>query len=211
MKKRKPWNKNKIVGSKPALSFNQVQTIKTVLAQKDCLRDQLLFSLAIDSSLRWVDLIKLRVEDVMLMERVRDKIRIIPSKTRNSSWSAVVFEPTASTIELIEKLVIEEYKSPNDFLFVRRDRAHNRVKIKNHVSVLGYARLVKKWISYAGLEPKLYGTHSLRRTRPAHIYAQTWNLRACQLMLGHSSINTTQVYLWIEEQETLDIARRFQM
>jgi len=74
---------------------------------------------------------------------------------------------------LIEKLVIEEYKSPNDFLFVRRDRAHSRVKIKNHVSVLGYARLVKKWISYAGLEPKLYGTHSLRRTRPAHIYAQT--------------------------------------
>jgi site-specific recombinase XerD len=64
-------------------------------------------------------------------------------------------------------------------------------------------------VSYAGLHPDIYGTHSLRRSRPAYVYAKTRNLRACQLMLGHVSISTTQRYLGIEYAEALELARQY--
>ena len=152
---------------------------------------------------------KLRVGDVMLAGKVLEKIRITPSKTKKSSGKTIVFEPTAHTINLIEKLVIERRKSPHDFLFTREDHDFSKKHVPAPILTESYARLVKKWVAYAGLEPKLYGTQSLRRTRPAHIYSITGNLRACQLMLGHTSISTTQIYLGVEENETLDIARQF--
>ncbi len=209
MKKHKPWNKWKIVGSKPALTAQQVQIIKSVLAEKESLRNQLLFSLAIDSSLRWADLVTLRVADVMLHWKTLDKIRIIPSKTKNSSGKAIVFEATPYTANLLERYVIETKKLAHEYLFTREDKDFTNKHVSTHILTQSYAWLVKRWIAYAGLEPMLYGTQSLRRTRPAHIYAITGNLRACQIMLGHTSISTTQVYLWIEESETLDIARQF--
>lgn len=68
--------------------------------------------------------------------------------------------------------------------------------------------MLKDWLSQAGLDPMKYGTHSLRRTKIALIYQKTGNLRACQKLLGHSSIQHTASYLGIEESEALDIARQ---
>ncbi len=79
------------------------------------------------------------------------------------------------------------------------------------LSETAYAHLVKKWVASMGLNPTIYGTHSLRRSRAAYVYQQTHNLRACQLILGHASITMTQTYLGVEEAETLEIARRYQM
>ena len=56
-----------------------------------------------------------------------------------------------------------------------------------------------------------YSTHSLRRSKISHIYKHTGNLRACQKLLGHSSIQTTANYLGIEESEAIDIARAFEI
>jgi hypothetical protein len=55
------------------------------------------------------------------------------------------------------------------------------------------------------------GTHSIRRARLTLIYRKTGNIRACQIMLGHKTIASTQLYLGVEEEETLDPARHFQM
>jgi len=145
----------------------------------------------------------------MLSGKALEKVRVIPSKTKHSSGKTIVFEPTPQTASLIERFVTEKRKFPHDFLFTREDKDYGNKQVSAPISSQSYAWLVKRWIAYAGLEPKLYGTQSLRRTRPAHIYSITGNLRACQLMLGHTSISTTQVYLWIEESETLDIARQF--
>jgi site-specific recombinase XerD len=67
------------------------------------------------------------------------------------------------------------------------------------------------WVSYAHLDPARYGSHSLRRTRVAHIYKKTANLRAVQVLLGHKNIETTTRYLGIEEEQALDIAKQFEI
>ena len=50
-----------------------------------------------------------------------------------------------------------------------------------------------------GLRPEDYGTHSLRRTKASIIYKQTGNLRAVQILLGHTKIESTVRYLGVED------------
>jgi integrase len=71
-----------------------------------------------------------------------------------------------------------------------------------------YARLVSAWIANVGLDPKLFGTHSLRRTKATLIYRRTGNLRAVQLLLGHTKIESTVRYLGIEVDDALSIAEQ---
>jgi integrase len=70
-----------------------------------------------------------------------------------------------------------------------------------------YARLVSEWIGSAGLDPRLFGTHSLRRTKATLIYRRTGNLRASSL-LGHTKIESTVRYLGIEVDDALAIAEQ---
>jgi integrase len=71
-----------------------------------------------------------------------------------------------------------------------------------------YARLVSEWIDSIGLDSRLYGTHSLRRTKATLIYRRTGNLRAVQLLLGHTKIESTVRYLGIEVDDALAIAEQ---
>ena len=70
------------------------------------------------------------------------------------------------------------------------------------------ARLVSEWIGSVGLDPRLFGTHSLRRTKATLIYRRTGNLRAVQLLLGHTKIESTVRYLGIEVDDALAIAEQ---
>jgi predicted DNA-binding WGR domain protein len=70
---------------------------------------------------------------------------------------------------------------------------------------------LKSWLEKARLDPSLYGLHSFRRTFPTHIYQQTGNLRAAQLLLGHASIESTKEYIGTEQAEALEIARRYHL
>jgi integrase len=71
-----------------------------------------------------------------------------------------------------------------------------------------YARLVSEWIAGIGPDPKLFGTHSLRRTKATLIYRRTGNLRAVQLLRGHTKIESTVRYLGIEVDDALAIAEQ---
>jgi integrase len=71
-----------------------------------------------------------------------------------------------------------------------------------------YARLVDKWIASIGLDQSRFGTHSLRRTKASLIYRRTGNLRAVQLLLGHTKIESTVRYLGIEVDDALAIAEQ---
>jgi site-specific recombinase XerC len=66
------------------------------------------------------------------------------------------------------------------------------------LSTRQYARLLSEWIASIGLDPSLFGTHSLRRTKATLIYRRTGNLRAVQLLLGHAKVESTVRYLGIE-------------
>jgi integrase len=76
------------------------------------------------------------------------------------------------------------------------------------MSTRQYARLLDRWLQQIGLDPSLYGTHSLRRTKATLIYKRTGNLRAVQLLLGHTKIESTVRYLGIEVNDALEIAEQ---
>ena len=74
-----------------------------------------------------------------------------------------------------------------------------------------YARIVHSWIERAGMDSSLYGTHSIRRTKAAQIYRKTGNLRAVQLLLGHTKIESTVRYLGIEVDDALTLSEQVEL
>ena len=77
-----------------------------------------------------------------------------------------------------------------------------------HISTRRYAELLKSWVASIGLDPAAYGVHSLRRTKATLIYRRTKNLRAVQLLLGHTKLESTVQYLGIELDDALEIAEQ---
>lgn len=206
-RKQKPWNKGNSVGQKPALTPDEVQAIRVLVARSFPLPDQLIFAVGIESSLRASDLVRLTVSDVCLADAPRSVVHIIPMKTAESSSTKVAFELAPETQKLLLAHIGANGLGVADSLFTQL----RGVALGHAISEREYAALLKKWVTAIGLNPQLYGTHSIRRSRPAHVYRQTANLRICQLMLGHTNITTTQSYLGVEEAETLEAARLYRL
>ncbi|MBS9717272.1 tyrosine-type recombinase/integrase [Pseudohalocynthiibacter aestuariivivens] len=197
--KRKAWNKGLLIGQKRPLMPKQVWAIRTRLELAGNLRDVALFNVAIDSKLRGCDLVKLRVTDLVKAERVRERVSVIQSKTKRP----VQFELTENTRGSVTKWVVSPEMIGCRFMFP--SRFHDRP----HISTRQYGRLVNDWVMSIGLEPSGYGTHSLRRTKAAEIYRKTGNLRAVQLLLGHTKVDSTVRYLGVELEDALSIAEKF--
>lgn len=196
-------------GKKKPLSIEEVRAIRTVLSSASApARDRALFELAIASSLRESDLLNLRVSDVLSGHEIKDRIHVTPQKTKRTTGATVAFELTDYSRQCLRELIDDSALSFGDFLF---SKLRSRATPKPQLSRRAFLNLVKQWVSYIGLNPELYGTHSLRRTRPALVYAETKNLRACQVILGHRHITTTQEYLGIENEEALEVFRAYQI
>ena len=84
----------------------------------------------------------------------------------------------------------------------------SRLQNSPHVSTRQYARIVHKWVADIGLDPTAYGTHTMRRTKATLIYRRTKNLRAVQLLLGHSKLESPVRYLGIEVDDALEISEQ---
>ncbi len=196
--KRRPWNKGRLVGQKRPLLAKQVWAIRARLEISGNLRDQALFNLAIDSKLRGCDLVNLKVSDLVIGDRVRERVSVIQSKTKRP----VQFEVSENTRDSIGNWI----NQPEMYgcVFLIPSRFHDRP----HVSTRQYARLVRDWVSAIGLDPSAYGTHSLRRTKAALIYRKTGNLRAVQLLLGHTKVDNTVRYLGVELEDALSISEK---
>ena len=196
--KRSPWNKGRLVGQKRPLLPKQVWAIRARLELAANLRDLALFNLAIDSKLRGCDLVRLRITDLVVGESVRERVTVIQSKTNRP----VQFEVSENTRDSIWNWICRPEMLGHTYLFP--SRLHNRP----HMSTRQYARLVRDWVSAVGLDPSGYGTHSLRRTKAAQIYRKTGNLRAVQLLLGHTKVDSTVRYLGVELEDALSIAEK---
>ena len=196
--KRSAWNKGRLVGQKRPLLPKQVWAIRARLELAGNLRDLALFNLAIDSKLRGCDLVRLKVSDLVVGERVRERVTVIQSKTNRP----VQFEVSENTRDSIWNWVCCPEMRGSAHLFP--SRLHRRP----HLSTRQYARLVRNWVSVVGLDPNDYGTHSLRRTKAAQIYRKTGNLRAVQLLLGHTKVDSTVRYLGVELEDALSIAEK---
>jgi len=193
-----PWNKGKLMGQKLPLSMQEIWSIRMRLQSIGNKRDLALFNLAIDSKLRACDLLSLRVSDVASGKEVQSRAIIRQKKTKRP----VRFEITERTRKSVEEWIEAKGLNESDYLFP--SHLHN----SPHLSLRQYARIVETWVSSIGLDPTAYGTHSMRRTKATLIYRRTKNLRAVQLLLGHTSLDSTVRYLGIEIDDALEMSEQ---
>mgnify|MGYP005842367543 CR=1 FL=1 len=159
-----------------------VWAIRVRLEIANCVRDLALFNLATDSKLRGCDLVELKVSDVF----AAGQVKALRANKRE-------------TIDRL-KFTLEGAGERIDG-HALTDTAFVGCRIRRHI-----ARLVRDWVTSIGLEPSSYGTHSMRRTKVAQIYRKTGNLRAVQLLLGHTKMDSTVRYLGVELEDTLAIS-----
>ena len=196
--RRLPWNKGKLVGPKPPLQPKHVWAIRTHLQVRRKVRDLALFNLAIDSKLRGCDVVSLKVEDVAPHGYTIERATVRQKKTGRP----VRFEITEQARQAVDEYLRLSQRKAGSFLFRGRRGEDSSLTTRQ------YARLVSNWTAMVGLDASLFGTHSLRRTKATIIYRKTGNLRAVQLLLGHTKVESAVRYLGIEVDDALAIAEQ---
>jgi integrase len=180
------------------LTQQQIWSIRMRLESAGNQRNLALFNLAIDSKLRACDLLSLKVSDIANGLTVQSRGKIVQQKTGRP----VRFELTKRTRQSVRAWIEAGELSADGYLFPSRVRASQRLSTRQ------YARLMKEWTRSIGLDPARYGTHSMRRTKATLIYRQTKNLRAVQLLLGHTKLDSTVRYLGIEIDDALEMSEQ---
>lgn len=198
LKSKVPWNKGRLVGQKAPLKLKEIWAIRIRLQLAERIRDLALFNLAIDSKLRGCDLVSLRVGDIAQGSSILPRAMVMQRKTKRPVQFEITEQTRASLAEWIKKAQLSSAK----YLFP------SRVSKAPHLSTRQYARIVQQWVGSAGLDAAAYGTHSMRRTKATLIYRRTKNLRAVQLLLGHTKLESTVRYLGIEVDDALEIAEQ---
>jgi integrase len=195
---RVPWNKGKIVGQKAPLKLKDIWAIRIRLQLGHRTRELALFDLGLDSKLRVCDLVRLRVRDICHGDRVSTRAIVMQQKTSQP----VQFEITSPTREAVTEWIKQADLSNDDYLFP------SRVHDSPHLGTRQYARILDSWIEEIGLDPTAYGTHTMRRTKASLIYRRTKNIRAVQLLLGHTKLECTVRYLGIEVEDALELSEQ---
>ncbi len=195
-RERPIWNAGKKVGTKRPLKQRQVWEIRFLLDHHRRMRDRALFDLAIDSKLRGCDIVKMRISDLVSGGSIRHRAIITQQKTGRP----VQFELMTDARSSLNAWLEQREGSVEDFVFP------SRIDHARHLSTRQYARLVDEWVTGIGLKKEDYGTHSLRRTKASIIYKATGNLRAIQILLGHSKIENTVRYLGVDMEDALILA-----
>lgn len=192
------WNKGKLVGQKSPLKPKDIWAIRIYLQNAHNVRDLAMFNLAIDSKLRDCDLVNLRVRDITQGNQILPRALVVQRKTQRP----VQFELTAPTRLAVAAWIEKVHLKSEQYLFP------SRIQSSPHVSTRQYARIVHHWFVAVGLDPSMYGTHMMRRTKATLIYKRTKNLRAVQLLLGHTKLESTVRYLGIEVDNALEISEQ---
>ena len=160
------------------------------------LRDLALFDIALDSKLRGCDVVSLRLADIMAAGALRSRATVIQQKTGRP----VQFEITETARRSLSGWLERRRGNPDGWLFP------SRLNPTAHLSTRQYIRLVKQWVALIGPAPSAYGSHSPRRTKVSILYRKTGNLRACQLLLGHTKLESTVRYLGVELDDALELS-----
>ena len=189
-----PWNKGKLVGQKSPLRLSEIWSIRVRLQLAGRARDLAMFNLAIDSKLRACDLVSLRLRDVSHGSTIARRAIVLQRKTGRP----VQFEITDTTRSGVADWCRQAELASSSHLFPGQTAGH--------LPTRQYARIVASWITAIGLDRDSYGTHTMRRTKASLIYRRTKNLRAVQILLGHTKLESTVRYLGIEVEDALELA-----
>ncbi len=193
-----PWNKGKIIGQKAPFKLKDIWALRVRLQMECRVRELALFNLGIDSKLRGCDLVALKVRDVCHGDQVASRATVLQHKTQRP----VQFEITSATRKALQTWIKKAALRQEDYLFP------SRIHDSPHLGTRQYARILGEWVDELGLDRADYGTHSMRRTKATLIYKRTKNLRAVQLLLGHSKLESTVRYLGIEVDDALEISEQ---
>lgn len=136
-----------------------------------------MFNLAIDSKLRACDMVKIRISDVMHGESVMPRASVVQQKT----GQPVRFEITEQTRDALSEWITQTHIKGDDYIF------SSRVKPSSHITTRQYARIVKSWVQMIGLDPTVYGTHTIRRTKASLIIREQRICGQCNYYLGTPS------------------------
>lgn len=195
-RRRRPWNDGRMVGAKKPLKPQDVWAIRFFLEHEGRYRDRALFDLAIDSKLRGCDVVKVKIGDLVTGGQIRNRATVIQQKTDRPVQFEILEPARSSLLKWLELRggCIDDFAFPS------------RIDAEGHLSTRQYARLVGEWISEVGLPRQDYGTHSLRRTKVALVYKRTGNIRAIQILLGHTKIESTVRYLGVDIEDALALS-----
>jgi integrase len=155
-----------------------------------------MLDLAIDSKLCGCGVVKMKIADVVSGGRIRSRGMVVQQKTGRPVQFELLEAARTSLLAWLER----RGGTLDDFLFP------SRINHSDHISTRQYARLVDEWVTGIGLRKEDYGTHSLRRTKASIIYKQTGNLRAVQILIGHTKIESTVRYLGVDIEDALALA-----
>ena len=194
-RRRKSAKKARKPGQMRPFTPEQITTLEALLKQDGsgtAIRDLALLRVGIDSMLRSSDVVKLTVRDVMHNGEVVTQFAVKQRKTAKVVQCELTDRTRAA---LAEWLAINPQFTPEDRVFAITTRQHQRI--------------VKCWCVLLKLDGALYSTHSIRRTKPAYLYAKTKNLAACKELLGHANVSATGVYLGVTGDDARALARQF--
>ena len=180
------------------LTQKQIWAIRFFLHREERLRDRALFDLAIDSKLRGCDLVKLRIGGLIVGQDIWTRAMVVQQKTGRPVQFGITADARGSLAAWLQR----RGGTADDYVFPSRlDRSRP-------MSTRQYARLVDEWVTAIGVRREDDGTHSMRRTKAAMIYRATGNLRAVQILLGHTKIENTVRYLGVDIEDALMLAER---
>lgn len=189
-----------IVGAKLPLRPMHVWAIRVRLQMARRLRDLALFDLALDSKLRGCDVVSLRLADILASGIPKRRATVVQQKTGRPVHFEITEQTRRSIVAWLDRRGwVEGWLFPS------------RMRPGHHLGTRQYIRLVKAWVTMAGLEPAAYGSHSLRRTKVSMLYRKTGNLRACQLLLGHTKLESTVRYLGVELDDALELSEALEI
>ncbi|MDC5808299.1 tyrosine-type recombinase/integrase [Vibrio europaeus] len=188
----------KCSGIKRPFKLEEIWRIRTRLELENDLMQLALLNLAIDSKLRASDLLKLHVYDVSSKGVIYERVQCIQKKTGTD----VHYEITPRTQQSISRWVYSASLDTSSFLFPSCRRKGQPI------SYSFYRSIIRNWAEKLGLNADYYGTHSMRRTKATLIYARTKNIRAVQILLGHSKLDNTIRYLGVELEDALRLSEK---
>ena len=206
LKKSSPKvEKNSNTGQRKVFSEEEIKLIKQYLYCRDSsksIRDLALFSFALDTMLRSVDLLRLKVSDVVDTDgKLKEVIEIKQKKTKKIT----LVEISKLTMKSLARWIEEDEKGLEDFLWT--GFTHNK-KRSLPITRMAYGNIIKGWVNdILGIDSSDFNTHSLRRTKASMIYEKTNNIEVVRQLLGHSSVAATSAYLNISKKDALKVAK----
>lgn len=185
-------------GQMRPLTADQLYRIRGRLEDDGCVRNLTLFSVAVDTMLRASDIVNLRLSDVLdRNHNVVEQFTVVQIKTGHP----VSVQLSGPTMACIDKLR-QEKRGPDSYLFTA-----SRTTLNRPLTTRAFRNFVKEWVAGIGLDPTYYSGHSLRRSKATILYKQSQNIRAIQLLLGHTTMAHTQEYLGVNLSDALDLAK----